>query len=396
MQIIFFEDTISRRFKPLTLTRPLWDLRIGILTILEKWNYCLEPEFIGWKTRRNLELLFSSPSPDEEKACLYINSRFLPSEQLLKSIGNAKINDAFYYKDEPVCFLSAKPLDELTYAKLDSANKIDLNFKPVFVEYLWGLLELNGPQIKEDIELLNIKSVSETHNIKDTILEKPDNIFIDESATIEPGVILMANKGPIYIGPNSVIEAGAILKGPVAICNNATVKMTARVYDSSTIGPFSKVGGEVSSTIFHSYSNKAHDGFVGNSIFGQWCNLGADSNTSNLKNNYDFVRIQDWETKEFYKVGFQFFGTVMGDHSKTSINSMLSTGTTCGVSSNIFTSAFPPKYIPSFTWLDGEKNPEFRFDKALEVMKAMMARRNVELREEYEHMMRYIFEQRKA
>ena len=206
----------------------------------------------------------------------------------------------------------------------------------------------------------------------------------------------MANKGPIYIGPNSVIEAGAILKGPVAICNNATVKMTARVYDSSTIGPFSKVGGEVSSTIFHSYSNKAHDGFVGNSIFGQWCNLGADSNTSNLKNNYDFVRIQDWETKEFYKVGFQFFGTVMGDHSKTSINSMLSTGTTCGVSSNIFTSAFPPKYIPSFTWLDGEKNPEFRFDKALEVMKAMMARRNVELSEEYEHMMRYIFEQRKA
>ena len=396
MQIIFFEDTISRRFKPLTLTRPLWDLRIGILTILEKWEYSLEPEFIGWKTQRNLEQLFSSPSPDEEKECLYINSRFLPSEDLLNLIGNAKTNDAFYYKDEPVCFFSAKPLDELSYAKLDSANKIELNFKPVFVEYLWGLLELNGPQIKEDIDLLKIKSVTESNNIKDTILEKPDNIFIDESATIEPGVILMANKGPIYIGPNSVIEAGAIIKGPVAICNNATVKMTARVYDSSTIGPFCKVGGEVSSTIFHSYSNKAHDGFVGNSIFGQWCNLGADSNTSNLKNNYDFVRIQDWETKEFYKVGFQFFGTVMGDHSKTSINSMLSTGTTCGVSSNIFTSAFPPKYIPSFTWLDGEKNPEFRFDKALEVMKAMMARRKIELSEEYEHMMRYIFEQRKA
>ena len=396
MQIILFEDTIARRFKPLTLTRPLWDLRLGILTILEKWERSLRPDFLGWDTQTHLQKLFLSPKPDNNEPCLYVNSRFLPSVELLDIILNAETNDAFYYKDEPVCYFSENPVSQLTFSILDSANKTDLSFKPTYIEYLWDLLELNGSQIHEDVKLLEVSPIKDSSNIKDTILEEPENIFIADSAIIEPGVILMANKGPIYIGPNAVIEAGAIIKGPVAVCENATVKMTARVYDSSTIGPFSKVGGEVSSTIFHSYSNKAHDGFVGNSIFGQWCNLGADSNTSNLKNNYDFVRIQDWETKEFYKVGFQFFGTVMGDHSKTSINSMLSTGTTCGVSSNIFTSSFPPKYIPSFTWLDGVKNPEFRFDKALEVMKAMMARRHVELNDEYERMMRNLFEQRNA
>ncbi|MEQ9279301.1 MAG: putative sugar nucleotidyl transferase [Balneola sp.] len=396
MQIIFFEDTIARRFKPLTLTRPLWDLRVGILTIFEKWKYSLNPDSIAWEAQPYLKKLFPSPSPDKDKACLYINSRFLPSQKLLDLLAKAQINEAFYYNDEPVCFMSDKPHTELTYSILESANRTELDFKPVFVEYLWELLESNGKQIMEDIKLLDIPSIKGSEIANGTVLVEPDNIFIAKDATVEPGVILMADKGPVFIGPNAVIEAGAILKGPVAVCNNATVKMRARIYDSSTIGPFSKVGGEVSSTIFHSYSNKAHDGFVGNSIFGQWCNLGADSNTSNLKNNYDFVRIQDWETKEFYRVGFQFFGTVMGDHSKTSINSMLSTGTTCGVSSNIFTSDFPPKYIPSFTWLDGVKNPEFRFDKALEVMKAMMARRKIELSDEYEHMMRYLFNERSS
>ncbi|MEO9887258.1 MAG: putative sugar nucleotidyl transferase [Balneola sp.] len=394
MQIIFFEDTIARRFKPLTLTRPLWDLRVGILTIFEKWKRALNPDKIGWETQAYLKKVFPSPPPIKNQACLYINSRFFPSESLLEIISNAGLNEALYFDEELVFFLSEKPHDKLTFSILDSAVKAELEFKPVFVEYLWELLGLNGSQIYEDIKLLDISFNEESSNGEGTVLVEPHNIFISKTATVEPGVIIMANKGPVFIGPGATVEAGAILKGPVAVCENATIKMRARIYDSSTIGPHCKVGGEVSSTIFHSYSNKAHDGFVGNSIFGQWCNLGADSNTSNLKNNYDFVRIQDWETKEFYKVGFQFFGTVMGDHSKTSINTMLTTGTTCGVSSNIFTSAFPPKYIPSFTWLDGAENPEFRFDKALEVMKAMMARRKIELTPAYQQMMEYIFNER--
>jgi UDP-N-acetylglucosamine diphosphorylase/glucosamine-1-phosphate N-acetyltransferase len=336
--------------------------------------------------------VFQTPKLDKTKACYYLNSRLLPSEKILAKIDALEVGEALYFENELLVYYSDKS-DLFNPSSIDNSKKKQLDFKPLRIEFLWDILAINSSQITSDIEIIS-SSLSRSKSLDHVIQVNPNQIYISESATIEPGVILMAEKGPIYIGENAVIEAGTIIKGPVAICNNATVKMRGRIYDGTTIGPYCKVGGEVASTVFHSYSNKAHDGFAGNSIFGQWCNLGADSNTSNLKNNYDFVRIQDWETKQPYKVGFQFFGTVMGDHSKTSINAMLSTGTTCGVSSNIFPSGFPPKYIRSFTWVDGEKNPEFRFDKALEVMKAMMARRKVELNPAYEQMMKHLFDER--
>lgn len=392
MQISFFEDVISRHFKPLTLTRPVWDLRIGILTIYEKWDRLLKPDTIAWSAPEFISDVFLSPELNKSKQCYYINSRFLPSKDLIVQIKSLKNKEAIYYDNHLVAYCSTKPLN-FTLVSLDISKKIELEFKPVYVEFLWDLLKINSSQISFDIDLVSPPSNS-ARKLDHVTQVNPQKIFISDSATIEPGAILMADKGPIYIGDNTIVEAGAIIKGPVAICSHSTIKMRGRIYDGTTIGPHCKVGGEVAATIFHSYSNKAHDGYAGNSIFGQWCNLGADSNTSNLKNNYDFVRIQDWETRQPYKVGFQFFGTVMGDHSKTSINAMLSTGTTCGVSSNIFPSGFPPKYIPSYTWVDGLKNPEFRFDKALEVMKAMMARRKIELKPAYEQMMRQIFEER--
>jgi len=392
MQISFFEDVISRHFKPLTLTRPVWDLRVGIFTIFEKWDHSLSPELATWDIADYRKDVFVSPKKDDTQSCYYINSRFLPSEALIQKIKSLNIGEALYYENELVVYLSEKPIN-LTTSVLDDANRIELDFKPNFIEFLWDIMRINSSQIEADIHLV-ADSLSSNKQLDHVTQVNSEKIYISDSAHIEPGVILMADKGPIYIGSDVVIEAGAILKGPLAVCDHATIKMRARIYDGTTIGPHCKIGGEVAATIFHSYSNKAHDGYAGNSIFGQWCNLGADSNTSNLKNNYDFVRIQDWETRQLYKVGFQFFGTVMGDHSKTSINSMLSTGTTCGVSSNIFTSGFPPKYIPSYTWVDGLKNPEFRFDKALEVMKAMMARRKVELTPTYKRMVRHIFDER--
>ncbi|MEP1151738.1 MAG: hypothetical protein JXR20_02075 [Balneola sp.] len=393
MQISFFEDVISRHFKPLTLTRPVWDLRIGIFTISEKWSRNLKPNLVSWETPDHIKKVFPSPKPDSSAPCYYINSRFLPSDELISKIKKLKNNEALYYENELVVYLAKKPT-RIIPSVLDEAKKIELNVRPTYIEFLWDMLSINTAQIENDLKLLDSKTYS-NKKYENVIQTTPKNIYISDSAIIEPGAILIAEKGPIYIGENVVIEAGAILKGPVAICDNATIKMRARIYDGTTIGPHCKVGGEVSATIFHSYSNKAHDGYSGNSIFGQWCNLGADSNTSNLKNNYGFVRVQDWETRQPYKVGFQFFGTVMGDHSKTSINTMLSTGTTCGVSSNIFPSGFPPKYIESYTWVDGLKNPEFRFDKALEVMKAMMARRKMVVTPAYEQMMRHIFDERK-
>lgn len=387
MQISFFEDSFCKHFKPLTLTRPVWDLRVGVLTILKKWKKTLKPELIHWETAAHIQQVFTPPTLENNSPRFYLNARFLPCDKLIAAIKNMADGDSLFYEDTLVAQYSTKAID------LNPTNNIKLDFKPIFIEYLWDMLKLNSDQISYDIALFRISSKSKGA-IADTIITNKENMYISDSATIEPGVILMADKGPIFIGDDATIEAGAIIKGPAAVCRGATVKMTARIYDSTTIGPVCKIGGEVSHSIFHSYTNKSHDGFVGNSIFGQWCNMGADSNTSNLKNNYGFVRIQDWETRKPYRVGFQFFGTVMGDHSKTSINCMLGTGTTCGVSSNIFNAGFPPKYIPSFTWMDGEKNPGFRFEKALEVMKAMMARRHIELTPEYESMVRYIYDHR--
>lgn len=391
MQISFFEDTYSSQLKPLTLTRPVWDLRIGILTILEKWDHSLKPDLISWKTDSYLEEVFNPPSLNEKDPCLYINSRFLPSKKLIDKIEALKTGEALTVNDDLVAFLANKPIKNFGTEYSDISRKTELEFETPCLKYLWDLLNLNSDEIESDIRLLEL-TPSKLKNIAPNNIVNPEKIFKDDSAVLEPGVILMADKGPIYIGKNCVIEAGAIIKGPVAICDNATVKMRARVYDASTIGPHCKVGGEVSNSVFHSYSNKAHDGFAGNSLFGQWCNLGADSNTSNLKNNYDLVKIKDWETKRPYEDGVQFFGTVMGDHSKTSINTMLNTGTVCGVSSNIFQPGFPPKYIRSFTWLDGMRNPRFRLDKALEAMQMMMKRRKIELSPAYQKMMKHLFE----
>ncbi len=387
MQIAFFEDKSANHFKPLTLTRPVWDLRIGILTIFQKWKRSLSPDLIVWNTTEPISEVYKSPAADSSKSVIYLNSRVLPSKALVELVKKLEPGEGLRYKETEVAYSTHSDNTK------DRVDFTELEFEPVQIKYLWDMLEFNKSQIEYDINLIS-SVVSKTKYSENITFSNPEQIYIAESALVEPGVIIMADNGPVYVGENATIEAGAVLKGPVAICDGATVKMKARIYDGTTIGPVCKVGGEVSHSIFHSYTNKAHDGFVGNSIFGQWCNLGADTNTSNLKNNYDFVRIQDWDTKKPYKVGFQFFGTVMGDHSKTSINCMLATGTTCGVSSNIFTSDFPPKYIPSFTWLDGKENPEFRFEKALEVMKAMMARRKVELSPEYEKMMRHLSENR--
>lgn len=392
MRICFFDDSSARHFKPLTLTRPVWDLRVGILTIKEKWEKALNPDQCYWQIDEHLKEVFPSPEFKDSDIYYYINSRVLPSKGLSESLQKLEIGEALYFGNSLLafCFQGYISVEEIQ-EKLSSTTAV--SYQPKLLTYLWDLLELNSKEIESDIKLLKAQPFL-SKSIEHVIISKPEQVYISESAVIEPGVIIMADTGPVYIGNNVTLEAGSIIKGPAAICDGATVKMSARIYNATTIGPVCKVGGEVSHSIFHSFSNKAHDGFVGNSLLGQWCNMGADSNTSNLKNNYDFVRIQDWETKKMYNVGFQFFGTVMGDHSKTSINSMLATGTTCGVSSNIFTSEFPQKYISSFTWLDGKENPEFRFDKALEVMKAMMARRKVELTPEYEQMMRQIFEKK--
>lgn len=395
MQRCFFEDDKAQNFLPLTLTRPVDDLRIGILTIADKWNNALGETTPSRIFRPELTRLFPSSTHDPKKNCLWINSRYFPSQSLIQKIKNIDEGTCIRHKNTVI----AAHVGGTTTAEWIENGNPDFNSllvleAPAFscIENLWDLFLLNADEIQADLERLNHPSSDDYSVSPKAILQSRSDIHIGNGAIIEPGVILMADKGPIYVGNGATIKAGAMIKGPAAICEHATVNMGAKIYPDTTIGPVCKVGGEVNNSIFHSYSNKGHDGFLGNSLIGQWCNLGADTNTSNLKNNYSTIRITDWQSRDEIETGQQFLGTVMGDHTKTAINTQLNTGTVCGVSCNIFAGDFPPKLIPSFSWVGSNVIQPYKLDKAFEAMEAMMSRRDVTLTDAYKTLMHHIFE----
>lgn len=395
MQICFFEDKHFTNFHPLTLTRPVDDLRIGILTIAEKWRETLKPENSARLLRTELREVFEEGAIAKDDSCIWINARYLPSNALIKEVKNLGPGNCLQNRSTVI----AAHVDGETSAQWLQNGKPDFNALFVLesndfkaIEHLWDLFKMNGSEIEQDFARLDTEQNDKSQVSGNAVLENEANIFIGEGATIEAGCVLNAEKGPIYIGNGATVMAGSVIYGPTAVCEHARVNAGAKIYADTTIGPVCKVGGEVNNCIFHSYSNKGHDGFVGNSIFGQWCNLGADTNTSNLKNNYSTIRITDWKSEQEIETGQQFFGTVMGDHSKTAINTQLNTGTICGVNCNIFSGDFPPKFIQSFSWVGSNVIQTYKLDKAFETMEAMMARRDVELTEAYKRMMRAIFQ----
>jgi len=393
MNVCFFEDQQAVHFLPLTLTRPLSDLRIGIRTIAQKWLLRLAVKKYVAITQPHLNKIFSNPTGHKD-SFLFINSRFLPDPKLLSNIKEMQSGDAIVFnKNLIACKCTLSEFQEISadLTNLPSSGITELS-GAIEIKFLWDLLNLNGNQIYEDLKHEHLNKYSEIDPVQGISVVNPQQVFVGENVTIEPGVILIAEEGPVVISNNSKILAGSMLRGPVAICEQATVNMGGKISSATTIGPVCKVGGEISNSIFHSYSNKGHEGFVGNSLIGQWVNLGADTNTSNLKNNYSTVRLTDWQTGEQVDTGQQFLGAILADHTKTSINTMLNTGTVCGVSSNIFSSGFPPKFIPSFSWLGDHGMETYRFEKAAEAMQAMMKRRDVEFSDDYKQMMRSVFE----
>jgi len=393
MNVCFFEDKQAVHFLPLTLTRPLCDLRLGVRTIAEKWLLRLSTEKYVAITKPYLKNIFTNPRSHKD-FFLFINSRFLPEPKLLNTIQEMQSGDTVLFNNNLIackCTLSEFREISTDFSNLSSSG-ITKFCGATEIKFLWDLLNLNGSQINEDLKHEDLQQYSEIDPVPGISVVNPEKVFIGENVKIEPGVVLIAEEGPVVISNNSKILAGSILRGPVAICEQATVNMGSKISSATTIGPVCKVGGEISNSIFHSYSNKGHEGFVGNSLIGQWVNLGADTNTSNLKNNYSPVRLTHWQTRKQIDTGQQFLGAILADHTKTSINTMLNTGTICGVSSNIFSSGFPPKFIPSFSWLGDHGMETYRFEKAADAMQAMMKRRNVEFSDEYKQMMRSVFE----
>ncbi|HEX6982903.1 MAG TPA: GlmU family protein [Balneolaceae bacterium] len=397
MQLFFFEDSQYKNFHPLTLSRPVDDLRTGILTIAQKWQYALDTSSVNRILRPEFHGVFEGGQVETGKSSLWLNSRYLPNERLVEKITDLSEGQCLRHNETVIA------------AKVDSERSTQWlnegvpNFNTLFVlevndfssiTHLWDLFLMNGEQIENDLTLIEADHRGKAQISEHAVLEKAENIYIQNGAVIEAGCILNAEEGSIFIGENARVMAGSHIRGPVAICEGTTVNMGARIYGKTTIGPVCKVGGEINNSIFHSYSNKGHEGFMGNSVIGQWCNFGADTNTSNLKNNYSAIRITNWNNQEEIETGQQFLGTVMGDHSKTAINTQLNTGTMCGVSCNIFSADFPPKFIPSFSWVGSNVIQTYQLNKALETMQAVMARRDVELTEGYGQLMKHIFDNR--
>ena len=384
MNYILFDGNVRNQLLPFTFTRPVAEIRVGILTIREKWEH-----YLGFTTTTVTEDYLSEKYPflELEKNIL-INASFLPSKNLVNIIKGLEENQAVFFDDEPIAFFTT----EAQEVDFETFDVIQYTYDDVLrIEHTWDIFSKNGEAIKRDFEI--ITKDRESQPIPKSIWTKnPENIFIEKGATLE-FCTLNASEGPIYIGKDAEIMEGALVRGPFALCEHSTLKMGAKIYSNTTIGPHSKVGGEVNNSVIFGYSNKGHDGFLGNSVLGEWCNLGADTNNSNLKNNYAEVRLWDYETEGFARTGLQFCGLMMGDHSKCGINTMFNTGTVVGVSANIFGSGFPRNFVPSFSWGGSGGFTTYKTDKAFEVAKVVMSRRGIEFSDIDAKILEQVFEE---
>ncbi len=386
MALLLFEDHRHFDLLPFTFTRPVFDLRVGIYTFLERWQ-ALRQEPVAGLGYQYLQARY--PLPLSPSALTWINGRYLPEPELLQMCKAIGPNEAYLAANGDVLLahftptllpqgheglLSADLLRELGLSVQQTA------YTGLSIEYPEHIFYRNEEFLRFDFPLV-------WHHSPKTKLKDPhsrvygaDNLLIHPSATVK-AAILNAEDGPIYLGPESTVQEGAIIHGAHAICAHARVNMGAKLRGDSTIGPYVKVGGEVANSVIMGYSNKGHEGYLGNSVIGHWCNLGADTNTSNLKNNYTAIRIWHYPSQRFRDTGMQFCGLLMGDHSKTGINTMLNTGTVVGVSTNIFGSGYPRNYIPSFSWGGPSGFNTYRLDKALETAALAMPRKGGHLDE---------------
>tara|TARA_R100001369_G_scaffold20091_1_gene36703 strand:+ start:202441 stop:203613 length:1173 start_codon:yes stop_codon:yes gene_type:complete len=385
MNYILFDGSSRNQLLPFTFTRPVADIRIGILTIREKWE-----RILGSTTSTVTEDYLANKWPMVEmEQNVMINASFLPTPEFIAQIENLEENEAIFFEEDIVAFYALED-QEVDFSAFKSLELAGEAFK---IEHTWDIFSKNAEAIAADFELLTMGRDSQHIPDSNNVI-CPENIFIEEGATLE-FVTLNASAGPIYIGAHAEIMEGSIVRGPLALCDHAVLKLGSKVYGPTTIGPHSKVGGEVSNVVIFGYSNKGHDGFLGNSVLGEWCNLGADTNNSNLKNNYAEVRLWDYELEGFAKTGLQFCGLMMGDHSKCGINTMFNTGTVVGVSSNIFGSGFPRNFIPSFSWGGSAGMTTYKTSKAFEVAEIVMKRRNIEFSEDDKEILEHVFEETK-
>lgn len=383
MNYILF-DASRNSLLPLTYTRPVCDIRIGILTIREKWE-----KYLGEKTSTITEDYLSAKYPTEQsEEMMLINGSICPTPKLLKAIKGLKVGQVLVCQGNVVAMYKTKAQ---FLSEEDSTQEIEVEYDFIKINNTWDIFVLNDKALREDFELLTQNRKSAPLSSTNRVVGE-QNIFVEEGAVVE-FAILNAKEGPIYIGKDAEVMEGSIVRGPFAMCEHSVLKMASKIYGATTLGPYVKVGGEVSNVVIFGYSNKAHDGFIGNSVIGEWCNIGADTNASNLKNTYEEVRVWSIEKNTFVPTGQTFFGTIMGDHSKCGINTMFNTGTVVGVSSNIYGHGYQRNYIPSFAWGGTTGLKSYDMEKAIEVAEKMYQRRNVVMSQQDKEILRNVYTQ---
>ncbi len=386
MNYILFDNFRRNYLLPLSFTRPVADMRIGILTIREKWE-----KYLKVKTSTLTEDYLREKYPIlKEKDNILINGSICPNKDITRLVMDLQPKQALTTGNSIIALhVDADDLEKVEEGDTHGINEIKTNLDYIKLDNTWDIFAGNDEALRNDFALITKNRKSEPLNSSNHYVNK-ENIFIEKGAKIENS-ILNASNGPIYIGKDAEIMEGCMIRGPVAICNNAVLKMGSKIYGATTIGPHSKVGGEVNNSVFFGYSNKAHDGFIGNSVIGEWCNLGAGTNNSNLRNTYDEVRLWCYPEKTFIRTGKIFCGLIMGDHTKCAINTTFNTGTVVGVNVNLYGSGFHRNFIPSFTWGGTGGFTQFDFNKAVEVAKVVYQRRNRVFDETEEHILKQVY-----
>jgi UDP-N-acetylglucosamine diphosphorylase/glucosamine-1-phosphate N-acetyltransferase len=386
MAIILFDDSAHQTLLPLTFTRPVADLRIGILTIAEKWAKYLDLDF-SWHTQSWLQEKF--PAKIEERN-LFINGSFCPDEALIEAIKPLHGNVALIYGDHLVA-VKLNEIDARCFdPKAQFEHTVNLDYKPVVINFPEDIFRNNDIELRKDFKLITKGRKSAVISSTNTIIG--NDFFAEDSAVAECSTFNTTN-GPIYLANNTEVWEGTHIRGAFALCEHSQVKMGAKIYGATTVGPYSRVGGELNNAVIWGYSSKGHEGYLGNSVLGEWCNIGADSNNSNLKNNYAEVKIWDYTTQRFRRTGLQFCGLIMADHAKCAINTMFNTGTVVGVSANVFGSGFPRNFIPDFAWGGNQGFEVYSVKKMFETAEKVFARREHRKFNEIEqNILRKVFE----
>ena len=379
-QLLFCDQSTIRDFLPFTFTRPSAELRAGILTFAERWQRLLGVEKIAYNTADYLSGKYPKSNTLEGTLSIYAN--FLPTPRFLEQLRSLEVGESITYQGRTLAFLGKS-------ITLSSIPPIEWEEPLMVFEKPTDLFTYNDKAIDFDFKLLTEGRTSVPLSPTNGFLGDKANLFIEEGAKVEFAT-LNCQKGKIYIGKDAEVMEGSHLRGSIALCEHATVNMGTKLYGATTIGPYSKVGGEISNSVIWGYSNKGHDGFLGNSVLGQWCNLGADTNVSNLKNTYNTIQLWDYQKGGYTSSGLQFCGVLMGDHSKTAINTQINSGTTIGVFANLFSAGFPSKYIPNFAW--GVSAEKYRLEEAFAVAERVMARRDIAFDQKEQHILQWLFD----